>query len=268
MYSYAQTNIQLFRQLRSQGYPPDEIAAVCCSYELALQLCTSLYRPSGKTFIAHLVGTASILGSLRVPINLVAAGLLHSAYTHGDFGGGPGVVTLGNREEVKSIAGAETEEYVARYADLGWNLENIQVVHAKLYELDRVDRDVVLIRLANELEDLLDRGLVYCSLAEHRTRHRQIAGQLIVDTAKKLGFPGLRAELETLLDQSAFDEVPVELRQRSRQAFLLPPSSTRRRPAVLLHQEVIAGLRSAGAAVGRRAGKLRHRLKRRLAWGG
>ena len=267
MHSYAQTNIQLFHQLRGEGYSQSDISVVCRAYELAIQLCSGLYRPSGKTFIAHLVGTASILGSLRLPINLVTAGLLHSTYTHGDFGAGPGVVTA-NRQEVKRIVGAECEEYIARYADLVWNLANIQTVYAKLDELDGIDRDVILIRLANELEDLLDRGLVYCASAEHRTRHRQTVGQLILDIAKNIGLTRLTAELEALLDQSALDEIPLELRQQSRPAFLVPPSSSRRKPAVVFRQEVIARLRRAASAVARRAGKLRLFLERRLSPGG
>jgi (p)ppGpp synthase/HD superfamily hydrolase len=259
---YAQTNLQLFKQLRGEGYLQQEITVVCRAYELAAELCTGLYRPSGKTFIAHLVGTASILASLRVPIELVAAGLLHSAYTHGDFGRGPGAVTAANRAEVKGIIGAEADAYVAKYADLRWDLANIQTVHAKLDDLEGIDRDIILIRLANELEDLLDRGLAYCSPTEYRTRHRQAAGQLILEIAKKIGVLRLAAELEALLDQSALDEVPVELRQQSRPAFLMAPGSTRRKLAVVLRQEIIARARSAGSAAARRAGKLCLLLKR------
>jgi len=43
------------------GYDEQEIAAVKNSYELAMTLFTGRFRGSGKTFIAHLVGTASIL---------------------------------------------------------------------------------------------------------------------------------------------------------------------------------------------------------------
>jgi (p)ppGpp synthase/HD superfamily hydrolase len=268
MHSYAQTNIQLFLQLRGEDYSQSDISVVCRAYELAIQLCSGLYRPSGKTFIAHLVGTASILGSLRLPINLVTAGLLHSTYTHGDFGAGPGVVTAADRQEVKRIVGADCEEYIARYAELVWNLANMQTVYAKLDELDGIDRDVILIRLANELEDLLDRGSLYCATAEHRTRHRQTVGQLILDIAKSTGVTRLTAELEALLDQSGLDEIPLELRQQSRPAFLVPPSSSRRKPAVAFRQEVIARLRRAASALARRAGKLRRFLNRRLSPGG
>jgi (p)ppGpp synthase/HD superfamily hydrolase len=83
---YAQTNVQLFRQMRSEGYSQDERQLVFESYELGMHLFCGLYLPSGKPFIDHLVGTASILVSLRMSAHIVAAGLLHAAYIHGDFG--------------------------------------------------------------------------------------------------------------------------------------------------------------------------------------
>ena len=86
MHSFAQTNIQLVNQLQRDGYHSSEIELVVRSYELAMRVFTGLFRSCEKTFIAHLVGTASILSKHRAPLNVVVAGLLHSAYTVGDFG--------------------------------------------------------------------------------------------------------------------------------------------------------------------------------------
>ena len=55
------------------------------TYEFAMLLFTGLFLPSGKGFIDHLVGTASNLASLHTRIEIVAAGLIHAAYLHGDF---------------------------------------------------------------------------------------------------------------------------------------------------------------------------------------
>ncbi|NJP21002.1 MAG: hypothetical protein HC763_20665 [Hydrococcus sp. CRU_1_1] len=87
MYVYAQTNIQLFNQLRDRGYSNAELQEIFNAYQLTIELFTGQFRASGKTFIAHLVGTASILTHLRVSSKLIAAGLLHAAYSQGDFGG-------------------------------------------------------------------------------------------------------------------------------------------------------------------------------------
>ncbi len=88
MHSYAQTNIQLFNQLRQDGYSDADLILVRNAYELAMVLFTGRFQPSGKSFIAHVVGTASILAWLRLPAPVVAAGLLHNVYENGDFGDG------------------------------------------------------------------------------------------------------------------------------------------------------------------------------------
>lgn len=81
MHQYAQTNLQLFNQLRLNGYSNTELACIFNAYKLVVSLYTACFRPSGKTFIAHLVGTATILSFLRAPASVVAAGLLHMRIT-------------------------------------------------------------------------------------------------------------------------------------------------------------------------------------------
>ena len=75
---YAQTNIQLYRQLAELGYPSTDVSRVHRGHSLAMKLFTGLFRGSGRPFLAHLVGTASVLASVRVPIEVVTAGLLHT----------------------------------------------------------------------------------------------------------------------------------------------------------------------------------------------
>ena len=114
MHSYAQTNIQLFNQLKRDSYSDAELACIRNAYELAMRLFTGLYRASGKTFIAHIVGTASILSSLHAPAEVVTAGVLHAAYKHGDFGNWAKGVSDAKREQVRRAFGDKVEEYVAR----------------------------------------------------------------------------------------------------------------------------------------------------------
>jgi (p)ppGpp synthase/HD superfamily hydrolase len=56
----AQTNLQLDRQLDRVGWPVDDRVRVAAAYDLAARLFTGQYRPNGKTFVAHVCGTASI----------------------------------------------------------------------------------------------------------------------------------------------------------------------------------------------------------------
>ena len=72
MINFAQTNIQLLNQLHREGYSADDLHLVRVAYRFAMDLFSGQFRASGKTFIAHLVGTASVLGSLRVVDGLAA----------------------------------------------------------------------------------------------------------------------------------------------------------------------------------------------------
>ena len=228
MHLFAQTNIQLINQLRDKGYPVTEIGLVLTSYDLAIRLFTGRFRASGKTFIAHLVGTASILASLRVSPTLVAAALIHAAYESGDFGDGGVGISDTRRDLVRSVVGKEVEEYVARYTSLRWNKEAIPAIHGELDALGPFDRGVLLIRLANELEEYLDLGILYCGDERRRqTNYVDHNGQLMVQMAEKLGFPALGNGLESAFKEVAVADIPPLLRGPRAQnfSFVIVPRS-------------------------------------------
>ena len=122
---YAQTNIQLYRQLAELGYPSTDVSRVHRGHGLAMKLFTGLFRGSGRPILAHLVGTASVLASVRAPIEEVTAGLLHSAYSHGEFGNywrGP---DQAKRAQVVAAVGPEVEALVLGYTRLPWTAKTI-----------------------------------------------------------------------------------------------------------------------------------------------
>src|SRR5690349_6606442 len=120
MHSCAQTNIQLFNQLRQDAYSDGDLKLVRHAYELAMVLFSGRFQPSGKCFIAHVIGTASILAWLRLPAPVVAAGLLHNAYGNGDFGDGRKGPTRSRRRRIRESLGPEVETYVAKFSALYW----------------------------------------------------------------------------------------------------------------------------------------------------
>jgi (p)ppGpp synthase/HD superfamily hydrolase len=233
-HSYAQTNIQLFNQLHREGYSKDEMILISNAYQLTTQLFTSHFRPSGKTFISHLVGTASILASLHVPIEVVAAGLLHAAYFQGDFGSITKLISDSQRKQIKDLLGDEVEQYIARYDELKWNSHTIHAIHASLHTVSSLDRDVVLIRLANELEDHLDLGILYRSASnlERRQRVLESSKRIMVEIADKLGFPTLATQLAQAFREIESSEVPSELRVPNAGSLVIVPKSCRRRLSV------------------------------------
>ena len=50
--SYAQTNLQLYAQLRAEGYDEVDQRAAVNAYSLAVRLFAGLHRASGKTFLS------------------------------------------------------------------------------------------------------------------------------------------------------------------------------------------------------------------------
>lgn len=222
---YAQTNLQLYTQLVEDGYPPEALVLVRDAYGLAVHLFAGWYRPSGKTFIDHVVGTASILASLDASPELVAAGLLHAAYDQGDFG--PLRSERARRADVRAAVGDAVEEYVARYAVLPWNRESIRALHDGIDAAGPMKRRVVLMRLANLLEDHLDLGILFCVNARVRCNAIRNRGTLLVDLARKLGEPRLAGEIERAFEKILNDESQAgswgDVAWR-RARLLLPPS--------------------------------------------
>ncbi len=227
MQQFAQTNIQLLNQLRDDGYSAAEILPVITSYEIAIRLFTGLFRASRKTFIAHVVGTASILGRLHVSPSVVAAGLLHAAYPSGDFADGKNGIVESRRDWVRSQVGPEIEEYVCRYAALKWTKDTIAVICHEIDSLESIDRDVLLIRLANELEEFLDLGILYSG--EERRRQSIDADRPIGLMADKLGYPALATEINKAFAETIRAEVPHTLRGNGKDiSFLIAPKSYQR----------------------------------------
>lgn len=249
---YAQTNLQLYRQLRG-AYPPEAVARVAAAYELAASLFTGRFRGSGKTFLAHLVGTASVLASIRAPTPVVVAGLLHAAYAQGEFGGGVPGATADKRARLVGAIGEEAETLVAGFTDLAWDERAIPTLLERVDALGPGERDVVRMRLANELEDYLDLGTLYGAHADADRAWAAAVGPACAELARRLGHPELSAGLARVFDESARGSVAPALRRPHGGSYLLAPASHRPRAR--------AAWASRLAALRKRAGHLLRRLR-------
>lgn len=233
MTSYAQTNIQLYNHLGELGYARADLAQVHRGYGLAMKLFTGIFRGSGRPFLAHLVGTASVLASLRAPIAVVTAGLLHSAYSHGEFGNywrGP---SDEKRVQVADAIGEEVEDLVFRYTRLRWTAETIGALAYTAASMEAPDRRVLLMRLANEVDDHQDLGLLYVAEVEHRREFIRTALHPGVEMAERLGYPALAIELARVLRETLTADVTPALRGPQDDSFLLAPASHTWRPGVV-----------------------------------
>jgi hypothetical protein len=219
---HAQTNLQLYNQLTSLGWDEPALVLVRDAYGLASQLFSGQVRPTGKTFISHLVGTASVLASVGEDPTVVTAGLLHAAYAQGEFGDGSRGFSPHKRRTLVEVAGTDAECLVTAYTHTTWHPSMLAGLAANL---DAELREVVLIRLANEVDDWADGGLrYYASDPAWRASLDQLKA-----IADRLGVPLMA---EALQRAGAFDasvEVPAVLVRPTQASYLLPPRSYRPR---------------------------------------
>jgi (p)ppGpp synthase/HD superfamily hydrolase len=223
--AYAQTNLQLYSQLRRLGATEQDLAMVRAGYDLAMHLSPASFRGSGKPLLAHLVGTASILASIRQSPKVVTAGLLHAAYVFGDFGDGISGITTSRRERVRQAVGPDVEELVARYTRFDWNKNTIPKIRERVQTLIPIEREVLVIRLANELEDHLDFGVLYCGNGEKRRDYIRSPLNQSVEMANMLGLTELAAELDAAFTDTLTATLPETLRNTHDYTFVQPPAS-------------------------------------------
>lgn len=188
----AQTNLDLYQQLHDAGWGAADIVLVRDAYLLAMRLFSDCFRANGKPFVAHLVGTASVLAMVDARPAVVVAGLLHAAYANGIFPDGFSGVTDSHRRVVRNAVSSEPERLVAAYQALAWKPAVVAPLIADWGVVGTDLKDLLLMRLANELEDHLGLGMRLC--AEGRgafgvSREEQIR------IATLLGQPALAAAL-------------------------------------------------------------------------
>jgi hypothetical protein len=221
MHGYAQTNLQLYAQLTAVDCDEQTLAKVARAHDLAIELLGGLIRPNGKPFLCHLVGTASILAAWRCSHGEMIAGLLHAVYSHGDFSGTPRGMTAAKRAVVHRAIGAEDELLIAEYFRVPWNVATIEQLaerlNERLNELSELERSVVRVRIANELEEHLDLGMAYCrktkseSLPAAHAALRHLAESLVSREAAD--------ELARVFSEHASAKVPDFLRRDAKRSF-------------------------------------------------
>src|SRR4029453_6824356 len=217
------------------GYGRSELRLVRDAYALAMRAFTGLVRPSGKLFIDHVVGTASVLHVVGAPRAITCAGLIHSVYAHGALGRRRQGISGASRREVKAVVGAEVEQLVAGYAALRWDRGTVPVIATELTTYDAIGRGVVLMRLANEVDEHLDGGVLCLPDAERRRQADMLILPFLTTMASELGYPGLSSELGHSFGETMSARIPTPLPEGPRRGVSIQvPGSCRRSVGSLL----------------------------------
>ena len=230
----AQTNIQLYNQLRRRGLDRKELVLVHRAYELLTTLYSGYYQGDGKPFVAHGIGVASILAELGQPADIVAVGLVHGVYGNGDFGDGEHGPTPDHRALVREAVGEHVEQLVSRFTHLRLHPDTIEQDRAALGGLDEEGRRLQVVAIVDHLEKYVDLGVLYFGDSAEIVDWTDRIGVDLIELAGELGEPEL-AEMVSAAFSAADAEasnVPIELRPSDgrRHLKLVGPPSASRRP--------------------------------------
>ena len=203
------------------------------AYRVAEEAHHDQKRASGEPYLNHCIAVASILADLRVPPDVVAAGLLHDTVEdtsvtlndiRRDFGDTiavlvDGVTKLTNLPRVsrgdQHANGHEDEEQTSEPALLGRKRDIVSETLRKTFLAMGDDVRVVLIKLADRLHNM--RTLGY--MPEHK--RKRIAKQtldIFAPLANRLGIWQIKWELEDLsfryVNPEKYREIAEQLAER------------------------------------------------------
>lgn len=181
----AQTNLQLYRQLRAAGHSRQDLAILQRDNETACMLFGSKIRSTGRPFLCHAVGTASAALAQGASLDLVRTAFLHAAYKHGRFPDGTRGNSDAHRSWLRERTGEEVEKLVFAFSQYPFNVSIVR----KLVEngLDEnQNKDMLLLKLCNDVDDSHDFG----ALLAHKPRY---------------GDPFYLSDVETLSNSLGFD---------------------------------------------------------------
>ena len=126
--------------------------------------------------------------------------LLHAAYAVGDFGDGVRGIVPAHRARVRDVIGERAEDLVRAYQEQPWRAADIAALRARVSTLDAGERSLLLLRLANELEDHLDRGMAM-SGAQRQALYRDSVPALVA-MAERLHQPALAVALARAAEEN------------------------------------------------------------------
>jgi hypothetical protein len=195
-----QTLSGLFDLAQSRGFSQEEWDMVQVAYRLAMVLTNGVYRPCGRPFINHLVGTASVLVHYNFRSRVVGAGLLHAAYTHGSDAAAEAEA---NVERIDKLLGGKESRLEARvraYTLRSSRWRRLMASADWQLELSVEDAEILAMIAANEVDMHLSGEFRFSGRRDMETRD---VGDLMTYACGMLGVPGLaetvRIEAQKLL---------------------------------------------------------------------
>ncbi|MEL6168565.1 MAG: hypothetical protein AAFR35_07725 [Pseudomonadota bacterium] len=210
----AQTNLQLYGQMRAAGFAPAEVQTIQRDYETACLLFAPLCRSTGRPFLCHAVGTASAAIIEGAGFLDVRAALLHAAYKHGRFPDHGKRRTSRHSAWMVDRTGAELEQLLTEFSRFRFGLHAVRQYLATEDPLDDRTLRLVRLKLANDVDD----SHAFGTALGHKNRYLDNTWlQLRADMAAKYGFPFFeRAFVQAMADRedAAWLDTTTEFERR------------------------------------------------------
>lgn len=233
LFTSRQTNTGLYMQMHRDGFSTEDIERAQATYRWVCRMFQGKVRKNERLFICHAVGAASATAAFTRDIELVLAAMLHAAYNSGQFPDGRfGGASPAHRRWLTNRVGSEVEELVFRYN--GFPFRRGDPERLLKQGVNQNDRDLLLIALAHELDDMMDLGLRFAAKYGTQLDSRI---EVCAELATELGEPELAAALRAYRELYRQPDWVAPLASRTIHGYTVVPGLAaylRRRVAHLL----------------------------------
>ena len=231
-FDYAQTNLQLVRQMRALNYLEADIARVERTYQTAIPMFfgpvpwirKAIYFPPYR----HSKHTRFAPLSRGYDFGGTDARCLHTGRLRFSFRSKRLAQTKPMLKPTISVG--RRKSWVYLYARLDWKAHHIHTYVEDWHRLPVEKKTTIRIRLANEREDFLDNGMI----AERNTKADQIAKlgmqANILTLAERADWPELASDLKNEFEQ--FNKALLNLESADSSGFFSFLSTTTRQETI------------------------------------
>ena len=177
----------------ARGYEMHECSVIAHHCDVAAILMSGGYRPCGRPFVSHLIGTAGVLVRYGFRLDVVLAGLLHAAYSHCPELPPGQKTSIETVRDVLVNAGVGVERRVRAYTRRGEDPGAFATALDRVGELSFDDAEIVAMIAANEVDMALGGEYRYTMRDDRIDRNGR---ELVRRVCGVLGVPGLAATLD------------------------------------------------------------------------
>jgi len=196
--TFAQTNLQLYCQMRQAGFSKHDIQIVQQDYATAILLFFNKLRSTGRPFLCHAVGTASVALADGADLLLVRVALLHAAYKHGRFHDHKNGLSDVHRAWLRERTSDEVEQLIINFGQFPFNIDTVRPRLDDPASIPDAERNLWFLKICNEVDDSAD----FAAQLGHKPRYQNPQWlPAVAELAGRLGFKESQTALALASEQ-------------------------------------------------------------------